>query len=194
MTPVINLSDFREWRGATTLLLVDLYYGFGGVMPSEPGLDMALANCAAALSHARARGIPVAFFRQIEAPKYLGSVVRVPTWLPGFEPKRTDMVFDRVLPSCFSSPEFVEMTNYTEGNCVLAGLYGETSCLATLVDAHHRGHQMTFLADASVSRGCAELPGTAIHKSIAALAPLYGKVAAAKNWIRMTSQKLEAVG
>lgn len=194
MTSVISLSEFREWRGTTTLVLVDLHHSLAELPVADADLTRALANCRLALAHARVRGFPVAFFRQVETPKVFGASVRVPSWIAGFEPRRADMVFDRALPSCYASPEFVEMTSYTEGNCVIAGLFAETSCLSTMVDAFHRGHSVTYLADASASRAHDGISSETMHSAITNLASLYGKVANTQKWIRLTSQKAEAVG
>ena len=194
MNSVINLSEFREWRGAPMLVLVDLHQNLSQDPVADVDLTRALANCRIALAHARARGLPVAFFRQVETPKFLGAAVRIPSWIEGFEPRRADMVFDRVLPSCYASPEFVEMTSYTGGNCVIAGLFGESSCLSTMVDAFHRGQSVTYLADASASRAADGISSESMHNAITTIASLYGKVAATQKWIRLTSQKVEAVG
>jgi hypothetical protein len=191
---VINLSEFREWRGTPTLVLVDLHHSLNETPVDDVDLTRALANCRVALAHARVRGFPVAFFRQIETPKFLGASVRVPSWLPGFEPRRADMVFDRSVPSCYGSPEFVEMSSYTGGSCVIAGLFGESSCLSTMVDAFHRGHAVTYLADASASRTHDGIPSETMHNAITSIASLYGKVASTQKWIRLTSQRAEAVG
>lgn len=194
MTSVINLREFREWRGTPTFVLVDLHQSLSGLPVENGEYTRALANCRVALAHARVRGFPVAFFRQVETPEFLGAPVRVPSWLPGFEPRRADMVFDRALPSCYASSEFVEMTNHTGGNCVIAGLFGESSCLSTMVDAFHRGHSVTYLADASASREHDGISSETMHDAIARIASLYGKVALTQKWIRLTSQKAEAVG
>ena len=72
-------------------------------------------------------------------------------WISGFEPKRSDMVFERQQPSCYTNQLFEDVVSQT-GSFAIAGLVAEESCLATAIDAAHRGHHVTFLSDASVSR------------------------------------------
>ena len=190
MSPVVSLREFKEWRESPTLVLVDLH-GEKSADPSESdgiGLANALVNCRLALAHARARGFPVAFFRQVEQPSTFTECVRLPSWIAGFEPTRSDMVFDRQRPSCYASPEFVEMTNYTGGNCVIAGLFGESSCLATAIEAFHRNHRLTYLADASLSRGRHGVSPSAMHEAVTSIASQYGKVMPTRSWILMTDK------
>ena len=193
MNSIVNLRDFQEWRGAPTLVLVDLHHHVSRDFREEenPGLDEALANCRAALEHARRRRFPIAFFRQVQQSQLFGATVRLPSWIAGFEPRRSEMVFDRQFPSCYASPDFAEMADRTDGNCVVAGLFGESSCLSTAVDAFHRNHRFTFLADASASRGHHGVPAAVMHKSVTRIIALYGKVASTRIWLRLTSEKAE---
>ncbi len=57
------------------------------------------------------------------------------------------MVFERSKPSCYASREFAIAMTEGGGHFVLAGFSGEGSCLATAMDAFHRDHKVTFLAD-----------------------------------------------
>jgi nicotinamidase-related amidase len=195
MTSVISLLDFKEWRSTTpTLVFVGLHDDLSSVGGEEHEVDLTetLANCRVALAHARTRGFPIAFVRQIETPPSFTGAVRFPAWFAGFEPRRSDMVFDRQQPSCYASPEFVDMNNHTGGNCVIAGLFGESSCLSTAVDAYHRNHQLTYLADASMSRGHRGISAAAMHEAVTSIVSLYGRVVKTQTWMRMTSQRAEA--
>jgi nicotinamidase-related amidase len=194
MTSVISLRDFKEWRETPTLVLVDLHRAAAGIPEDDEGLELgsALANCRFALAHARARGFPVAFIRQFELPQSFEKALRFPLWMPGFAPRRSDMVFDRQRPSCYASPEFVDMTDHTGGHCVVAGLFGESSCLSTVIDAFHRRHRFTFLADASASRGHNGVSPSAMHDAVTNIISLYGNVARTQHWVRSTSRKAEA--
>ena len=104
-----------------------------------------------ALRHARTCGIPVAFTRQVAPSASMLDSPVYPRWIEGFEPKRRDMVFDRQRPSCYTSAEFCDMADDIAGNYVVAGQFGELSCLSTAIDALHRDHRPTFLTDALVS-------------------------------------------
>lgn len=194
MSSVIEFLAFKQRRDVPTLVLVDLHReaaGKDGAAHAEtPAIARALANCRAALRHARAQNMSVAFIRRVERSASLLDTRAYPSWLAGFEPGRMDMVFDRRLPSCYTSVEFVDMANYVDGNYVLAGLFGETSCLSTAVDAFHRNHRLTFLTDASASRGFEDVPADSMHDSVTAIISLYGTVATTQSWIRATSQAL----
>jgi nicotinamidase-related amidase len=193
MNSIVHLRDFDEWRGCPTLVLVDLHRGLSEDSDGEdaPDLTEPLANCQAALEHSRQRGFPVAFLRQVESSPLFGATVRLPSWFRGFEPRRSEMVFDRQFPSCYANQDFAEVVDASDGNYVLAGLFGETSCLSTAVDAFHRNHRFTYLADASTSRSHHGVPALAMHKSVTSIVALYGKVARTRTWVRLTSEKAE---
>src|ERR1700704_3251129 len=154
MNTVVNFMNFKErGRNVPTLVLVDMHHELLGgaetlanTIPSE-----VIANCRTALRHARASGIPVAFTRQVTPSASMLASPTYPRWIEGFEPKRRDMVFDRQRPSCYASPDFRDMAEDIGGNYVVAGQFGELSCLSTAVDALHRDHRPTFLTHALVS-------------------------------------------
>jgi nicotinamidase-related amidase len=149
-----------------------------------PGAEQALANCVAALAHARAIGIPIAFTRQVRAAPFFNKATRFSHWIDGVGPSPTDMVFERDRPSCYASERFSEMMELAgNGNLVIAGFAGETACLATAIDAYHRGHRVTFLSDASASHGLGGIEASDIHRSVTALIGLYANVATTREWI-----------
>ncbi len=83
-------------------------------------------------------------------------------WISGFEPKRSDMVFERPQPSCYTNQLFEDVVSQI-GSFAIAGLVAEETCLATAIDASHRGHHVTFLSDASASRGRLGADAGAVH-------------------------------
>ena len=194
MSSVVSLVEFKDRYRSPTLVLVDLHEATTGKGShiDAPALSQALANCRAALVHARATGLPVAFARRVAYESSPWVAQRYPVWLDGFEPKRSDMVFDRPGPSCYASPEFADMMHYTSGNYVIAGLFAETSCLSTVVDAHHRNHRTTYLMDASASRAHDDISAADMHNAVHNIVSLYGTVVSTKAWIRMTSLKIGA--
>ena len=198
MNSVIELLEFKQRRDTPTLVLVDLHRAIvenNTVANAETvNIVSALANCRAALRHARARRMSVAFIRPYERSPSQSELPPSSRWLEDFEPKRADMVFDRRLPSCYASAEFVEMAGHIGGNYVLAGLFGETSCLSTAIDAFHRNHRFTYLADASACRGLNDLSSASMHESVTTIISLYGSIATTQSWIRATSQKFGVCG
>ena len=134
MSTVVDLRRFRDrGRALPTLVLVDVHHDLFDLVEvnSASGLTRALENCSAVLAHARALGFPVAFTRRIAAPEYFAGMPTYPRWINGFEPQRSDMVFDRCQPSCYASAEFAGMADHLGGNFVAAGQVGELSCLST---------------------------------------------------------------
>ena len=193
MNSVVNFRDFKE-RGHSvpTLVLVDLHHELlGGAQTLENTISPdVIANCRTALRHARARGIPVAFTRQVAPSASMLDSPIYPRWIEGFEPKRRDMVFDRQRPSCYASAEFRDMADDIAGNYVVAGQFGELSCLSTAIDALHRDHRPMFLTDALVSC-CHEDPsaGTML-RALARILSLYAEVTRTQPWIIATSQRV----
>jgi len=193
MNSVVNFRDFRErGRNLPTLVLVDLHYELLGgaetlanTIPSE-----VIANCRTALRHARASGIPVAFTRQVAPSASMLSSPIYPRWIEGFEPKRRDMVFDRQRPSCYASAEFRDMADDIAGNYVVAGQFGEVSCLSTAIDALHRDHRPTFLVDALVSCSHEDASAGAMLRALARILSLYAEVSRTQPWIVATSQRV----
>jgi nicotinamidase-related amidase len=69
------------------------------------------------------------------------------------------------------------------GHFVLAGFSGEAGCLATAIEAFHRGHQVTFLSDASASLGLNGIEAASVHKTVVQLIALYAEVTTTESWV-----------
>lgn len=187
-----SVIDLRTYVGASSrrlLVMVDLqeknYHRLA--KDNAPDLMRALDNCMAAIRHARESAIPIAFTRQGDGPGVLERSAPS-AWISGFEPRRSDMVFERQQPSCYSNQLFENVVS-AAGSFVLAGLVAEETCLATAIDASRRSHRITFLSDASVS--CAR-PGTsaaAVHALATKTIELFADVATTGQWLVATSQR-----
>lgn len=190
MSAVINIHEFKEQRATSTLVLVDMHSDASA--PIGPEYSEAIENCRIALRHARARGFPVAFSRQLTSSSNLWATPDYPSWIDGIEPTRSDMIFDRPLPSCYANSEFVDMVDRIGGVYVIAGLFGEGACLSTAIDAFHREHRITFLADASASRACWDVSTEAMHKAVSGIMSHYAYVGGTRPWIQATSERVGA--
>jgi nicotinamidase-related amidase len=190
MSAVIDIREFREQRATSTLVLVDMHKVEAASAPVSMAYAQAVENCRAALRHARARGFQVAFSRQLSSPKTMWATPNYPAWIDGFEPTRLDMIFDRPLPSCYANSEFADMAERIGGAYVIAGLFGEGAFLSTAIDAFHREHRITFLADASASRACWDISADAMHQAISGIISHYAHVGGTKPWIQSTSQSV----
>jgi nicotinamidase-related amidase len=196
MSSVIDLRAYVNPSIVPTLVLVDLqreYIASPRVL-AVPDARGALANCRAALAHARACGFPVAHMRWIDRSSLFNAATPFSRWIEGFEPHGVDMVFERNRPSCYASADFAEVMNEGGGSFVLAGFAGEAACLATVIDAFHRGHQVTFLADASASHALDDVAAPEVHRVVSSVMGLYGTVVATGTWIADTSRRANKRG
>jgi isochorismate hydrolase len=193
MSTVVDLMQFKErGRGLPTLVLVDLHHDASDLvaMCSSGSVTDAIANCRRVLAHARANGFPIGFTRRLAAPPNPATTPVYPRWIEGFEPRRSDMIFDRWRPSCYASAPFAEMGECLTGNYVLAGQFGEMSCLSTAVDAFHRDHRPTFLTDALVIRGGDDISASAMQRAIAHIISLYADAKSTESWLRATARRM----
>jgi nicotinamidase-related amidase len=185
MTSVVNLRSYGNKAVIPTLVLLDLQQEY--IAPPRlfaiPQANAALENCRAVLRHARQVGFPVAFLRMIDKSPFFNPALSYSKWISGFEPVSSDMVFERSKPSCYASREFANAMTECGGHFVLAGFSGEAACLATAMEAFHRDHRVTFLADASASHGLDTIAPQTVHETVVQLIGLFGEVTTAREWI-----------
>jgi nicotinamidase-related amidase len=188
---VIDLRAYVDPSVVPTLVLVDMQQEYISAprLLALPDAAQALANCRLALTHARARGFPVAFVRWLGRSALFNPATKFARWIEGFEPTGADMVFERDQPSCYASTSFGEVMSEGGGNFVMAGFAGEAACLATAVDAFHRGHRVTYLADASASHALDDVCASDVHRVVSKVAGLYGEVVRTRFWVAATSRK-----
>ncbi len=189
MTSVIDLRTYVGASNNRLLVMVDLQKKNYAELAKDHASDLArsLDNCMSAIRHARNLGLPIAFTRQADSP---GSIERsAPSaWISGFEPKRSEMVFERQQPSCYANQLFDDVVSQI-GNFAIAGLVAEQTCLATVIDASHRGHRVTFLSDASVSRGRRGADAGAVHLVTTKAIELFADTASTRDWLLATSPR-----
>jgi nicotinamidase-related amidase len=104
-------------------------------------------------------------------------------WIEGFSPHGPEMVFERERPSCYSSERFAQVMGKGEARMVLAGFAGETACIATMIEAFHRDHNITYLADASGSHALDGFDAAQSHQMVEKLCELYGSTMSTQDWI-----------
>src|ERR1700742_4639944 len=196
MSSVIDLRAYVNPSVVQTLVLVDLQQEYTA-SPRVLALDNtkgALANYRAARARARARGLRAAFVRWIDRTPLFNKATRFSRWIEGFEPHGVDMIFERNRPSCYASTDFAEVIGSGGGSFVLAGFAGEAACLATAIDAFHRGHTITYLADASASHALDDVAANEVQPVSSRVAGLYGEVETPRNWIARTSRRKNWMG
>lgn len=171
-----------------TLVMVDLQreYVTEGRALHVPANEAAIVNCKKALSHARKIGIPVAFMRLSLKSSFFNTATDFSRWIDGVQPLGGDFVFEREKPSCYSSSAFCDVIERSGGNFVIAGFSGDGACLATVIDGFNRGHNITFLLDASASQPIADFREQS-HKAVCGLISLYGHTVGTDEWILRTN-------
>jgi len=185
MNQVIYLRALSDSSLAPCLVLADMQqeYVTGSRLMALPDAESALANCRAALDYARSMGFPVAFLRQVSRSAYFNPATAFSGWISGFEPTGADMVFERQYPSCYSNTMFAQLMEGCGGHFALAGFAGETACLSTAIDAFHRKHCFSYLADASASHGLGGLAAGDVQNAVANIIGVYGEVVSTCSWI-----------
>jgi len=178
---VIHFLSHRRQGEQPVLVLAGLHQSR---QPDPPSLETVLGNCEMLLASARAAHLPVAFVRRIAPARSLSEPQAYPVWLKGFEPRRDDMVFDVTKASCYSNIEFAQAMEYSDGHFAIAGLLGETTCLATGIDAYHRHHRFTYLSDASACQNNGAVPASLFHEAVSQVMSSYGDVMASADWRR----------
>src|SRR5665213_2869258 len=101
MSSVIHFRSYVDPSIAPTLVMIDMQqeYVSSPRFLAIPNASRALANCRAALAHAQAIGLPVAFVRWSGKSSFFNAATRFSRWIDGFVPTGVDMVFERARPS-----------------------------------------------------------------------------------------------
>jgi len=193
MNAVIELRAYTNPALVPTLVLVDLQQEY---IAAPRGLAIAnaspaLENCALALKSARSAGLPIAHVRWTGRSNFFNAATPFAKWIDGFVPLGSEMIFERSRPSCYASNSFAEIMEGGEGEFVLAGFAGESACLSTMIDAFHRGHRVTYLADASASHALEEFDSSEAHRMVLNLARLYGRVVQTRDWIAGLGRRVD---
>ena len=193
MNRVVDIRAFMTARTEPTLVLIDFQqeYLAGTRVLAPADRESALKNCRDALNHARGMHFQIAFVRWTGRDRNLQATSRHLGWIESLEPRGSDMVFDRDQPSCFAGSLFADVMSESARRIVLAGLAGE-ACISTAIDAFHRGHEFTYLADASASISTGSVSGSDVHATVQKVIAFYGAVTSTGVWIKNTSQRRSA--
>jgi nicotinamidase-related amidase len=188
MNSVIDLQAYVGVSNSRLLVMVDLQEKNYDELAKDraPDLTRSMENCTLAIRHARNLGLPIAFTRSSNNP---GAIERTAqsAWISGFKPKRSDMVFERQQPSCYTNQLFEDVVSRI-GSFAIAGL-AEEACLATAIDASHRGHHVTFLSDASASRGRHDTDAKDVHILTTKAIELFADSVETRRWLAATSPR-----
>ena len=190
MSRVVAFPPLRA-QACPTLIMVDLQREY--VLPPRAlalrEADLALAHCAQILAFGRKIGLPIAHARMFDNGPYFNRHTSHAGWIEGFEPLPSEMVFERDRPSCYASQHFADVIATSGGRVVIAGFAGEASCLSTAVDAYHRGHEATYLYDASASHEFDDETPESAHRSIVRIIQIYARVSTSDEWVAEMSEQ-----
>ena len=153
-------------------------------------LEECMRNCKLVLDYARQNNLPIAHFRRLHKDQLS---VRKPNslhWLEDFKPMYNEMIFERSLPSCYSSKPFSKLISTIRNpHIILLGLTGPQACLSTAIDAYHHNHDLTFISDGSVSPALKEYCDKKTHNFISEVINLYSRVLKAGEFIKQQNYK-----
>jgi nicotinamidase-related amidase len=196
VTSVVSLRTFANSSNVPIVVFVDMQQEYVAAprLLAISGIDRALDNCRKVLDHARRIGLPVAFVRMLSESAFFNRATPFARWIEGFEPYRSEMIFERGNPSCYSCEPFTALMNQSRGGMVLAGFAGESSCLSTLIDAFHRNHKVAYLCDAAASHALDDVSAGEIHRAVSKISGLYGDVHETDDWITSTLPRKLGIG
>jgi ureidoacrylate peracid hydrolase len=117
------------------------------------GIDESLENCRKVLTHAREKNWTVAHVRHEQPGTVFGQSHAATQFVKGFEPLPREYLFTKSNFSCYSNPGFEKFMETSRPEQVyLIGYSSPMCCLSTIVEGYHRGHELTFVTDASLAR------------------------------------------
>lgn len=112
-----------------------------------------LKNLERLLDFARRNGWTIIHVRHQQNSEYFAYGSPYSEFIDGFEPKGDEICLEKSNFSCFSNREFQAMADKKRHDEIIIAGYGTTMCcLSTMIDAHHRGHEFTFVSDATCAR------------------------------------------
>ena len=188
-TSIIPISRVRQCEAAPLIIFLDMQAEFvsEGRLLHIRTATPALHNARLLLDHARSAQLSIAHCRFRHYGNYFNPNTPYSTWIEGFEPNGSEMVFERDKPSCYTNPSFERMMESGGGrNSVIVGFMGSTSCLATLIDAHERGQNMKFAHDASASIASGHMSEIQAHHAAIHVASHFGDLITTEEIVTQT--------
>jgi nicotinamidase-related amidase len=181
---VVSLRTFANASSVPIVVFVDMQQEYLAKprLLAISEIDHALDNCRKVLDHSRRIGLPVAFIRMLSESAFFNRATPFVRWIGGFEPYRSEMVFERASPPCYSSEPFIAASQ-SRGGIALAGFADEPACLSTLTDAFHRKHKVTYLCDASAGHAPEDISADDVHRAVSKISGIYGEVHETAEWI-----------
>lgn len=162
------------------LVIVDAQREY--VTPGRPffleTIATSLNNIHTLLDHARARDWKIVHMRHVQNSECFTYGSPFAEFIDGLGPQGEETSLEKSNFSCFSSREFQALIDkYRHEDIFLAGYGASMCCLSTLIDAHHRGHEFTFVTDATCSKATHRFGEQDMTEHIVDLASAFGNTA-----------------
>jgi ureidoacrylate peracid hydrolase len=142
------------------------------------GIEPSVEKCRALIAEARRRGWSLVHVRHIQDGAVFNAETPFATFIEGCSPLPSEIVFTKSKLSCYSNPGFGRLISKLKSRSIYIIGYGSTMCcLATAVEAQHRGQRLTFVSDASYARASKDASEAEVHKHATNIIGLYAKLA-----------------
>lgn len=137
-----------------------------------------LENLRKLQAHAREKGWRVVHIRHQQNSEYFTYHGEFSEFIEGFEPIEGEVVMIKSDFSCFSSPDFQALVDRLRNReLILCGYSATMCCLSTLIDAHHRGYEFTFVSDATCAKRTKRFGEQDMKEHVVDIASAYAKMA-----------------
>lgn len=150
-----------------------------------------LANCKRILESVRSKKLAIAHFRQLKQSTFFNKETSFASWIEDFRPRPNEMLFERSRPSCYSNANFASFLQHIKApELIIVGLAGESSCLATALEASNRDHTATYIFDASASHALGGRTEAQSHEAVSDIIGLYANLSTTDEFLA----RIEDVG
>lgn len=166
-------------NSAPTIVAIDLQKEY--VTQGRPfflrGIESSLDNCRGIIAEARRRAWTLVHVQHVQDGAAFNPETPFAGFIEGCQPLATEMVFAKSKLSAYTNPGFGRLMAKLKGKPVHVIGYGSTMCcLSTLVEAHRRGHRLSFVSDASYARASKDAPEAEVHKHATNIISIYAKL------------------
>ena len=160
-------------------------------------IEESLENCRSILSHAREQRWPVAHVRHIQRGHVFSESTPCSRFVEGFEPYPHEFVFTKSNFSCYSCPGFEKFMDWSRSDRIfIIGYNSLMCCLSTIIDGYNRGHELTFVHDASLARPTSNADERSAHLHAIDIIAFYSDVVSSVDVLAIgegaTANPLEA--
>lgn len=161
---------------SAVLVLVDLQKEY--TTPDSPfyldNIEPALGNLRKLQDHARKNSWHIIHIKHQQNAEIFGYGSPSSEFIEGFEAIGDEREMIKQNFSCFSSPDFTALIDrHRNMDFVIAGFSAAMCCLSTIIDAHHRGYEFIYVADATAARRTEHFDEITVKNCVVDIAKAY---------------------